>query len=109
MVFNGHTTESIARIDENTMGQIVTMYADGLLGNSRTLTILGQLTAGIFNYIRPQNSNAYTLKQILGMAHDYIYPPLSPEEQKQITNNNLKAYMMQAPGFKQSFFEGKNG
>ena len=46
MTFNGHTSESIAQIDEVTMRRIQTMYADGVLGNHGILITLGQLTAG---------------------------------------------------------------
>jgi hypothetical protein len=109
MVFNGHTLENIRQIDENTMGHIITMYADGLLGNSKVLTLLSQLTAGVFNYMRPANSKDYKLDEILGSAHDYIFPPISTEEQKKITNNALKAFVMSAPGFNKTLMGNKNG
>ena len=71
MIFNGHTHDTLAQIDEVSMSQIMTMYADGVIGNFQILTVLGQLTAGVFNYIRPANSPDYKLarikRQIAGM------------------------------------------
>jgi len=105
MIFNGHTHDSLAQLDEMTMIQIQAMYADGLIGNRGVLTALGQLTAGIFNYMRPANAPDYKLANILGQAYDYIVPPLTPEQQKEQVNNALKTFMTAAPGFSESRFK----
>jgi len=105
MIFNGHTHDTLAQLDEMTMLQIQTMYSDGLIGNQGMMTVLGQLTAGVFNYIRPANAPDYKLSRILGQAYDYIVPPLTPEQQKEASNNALKTYMMMAPGFSQDRFK----
>lgn len=99
MIFNGHTHESLADIDDVTMSQIQTMYADGLIGNNGVLEVLGSLTAGVFNYMRSANSSPYKLANVLGSAYDYIYPPMSEQEKKEALNNNLLAFMSQAPDF----------
>jgi len=109
MIFNGHTHDTLADIDDVTMLQIQTMYADGVIGNRGVLEVLGALTSGVFNYIRPANSPAYKLANILGSAYDYIYPPATPEQQKEAVNNSLLAFMSQAPGFEKDRFEVKNG
>jgi hypothetical protein len=109
MIFNGHTHDTLAQIDEISMSQIMTMYADGAVGNFQILTILGQLTAGVFNYIRPANSPDYKLAKILGVAYDYIIPPASPEMKKQAANDALKMFMMSAPGYKEDLFKAQNG
>jgi hypothetical protein len=109
MIFNGHSHDSLAQIDEISMSQIMTMYADGVIGNFQMLTILGQLTAGVFNYIRPPNSPDFKLARILGAAYDYIVPPLSPEMQKEKASNSLKMLLMSAPGFNENMFKAKNG
>lgn len=109
MIFNGHTHDTLAQIDEVSMSQIMTMYADGVVGNFQILTILGQLTAGVFNYMRPANSPDYKLARILGVAYDYIIPPASPEMQKEAANNALKAFMMGAPGYNENLFKAQNG
>lgn len=109
MVFNGHTHETIAQIDEVTMTNIQAMYADGVIGNHGILTVLGQLTAGVFNYMRPANAPDYKLDKILGAAYDYIMPPLSPEQQKEMTNDALKAFISASPGFDKKHFRAKNG
>lgn len=109
MIFNGHTHDTLAQIDEVSMSQIMTMYADGVVGNFQILTVLGQLTAGVFNYIRPANSPDYKLARILGVAYDYIIPPVSPQNQKDATNEALKLFLTSAPGFNADLFKAKNG
>lgn len=108
MVFNGHTPETIAGLDEITMARLQTMYGDGILGNHKIVELLGTLIAGVFNYVRdPSKSQPYTLGNISGLAYDYIYPPLSPEAQKQAANNSLLTYLSQAPGFVKDRFKVK--
>ena len=109
MIFNGHTHETIAELDDMTMAEIQTMYADGVLGNKGIINLLGSLTNGVFNYMRPSNSPAYKLANIIGSAYDYLYPPLSAEELKQQANNQLLAFMTQAPGFSADRFGVSNG
>ena len=109
MIFNGHTHDTLAQIDEVSMSQIMTMYADGVVGNFQILTVLGQLTAGVFNYIRPANSPDYKLARILGVAYDYIIPPASPQMQKEAANNALKMFMTAAPGFDEHWCKAQNG
>lgn len=108
MVFNGHTLDSISEIDDVTMANIQTMYADGLVGNYGILTQIASLTNGVFNYMRPANSPAYKLANILGNAYDYIYPPLTEEQQKAAVNDSLLAFMSQANGFDKTKFGVKN-
>lgn len=105
MIFNGHTHDSLALLDEMTMARIQVMYADGVLGNQGLMTLFGQLTAGVFNYMRAANTPDYKLAKILSSAYDYIVPPLSEDQQKEATNNALKTYMMVAPGFRQDRFK----
>lgn len=89
------------------MAQIQTMYHDGVLGLHSTISSLGMLLTGIFNYIRPKNSAAYSLEKTLGLSHDYIYPPLSDAAKKESVNEKLKLFMSQAPGFVYQNFGGK--
>ena len=107
MVFNGHTPESIANLDEVTMAQIQTMYADGAIGNNGLALLLGTLINGVFNYIRSPNSPSYKMSSILGRGSDYIFPPLSEAQQAAAKNDGLMAFMMQAPGFDMGLFNGK--
>lgn len=90
------------------MARLQTMYGDGILGNHKTIEMLGTLIAGVFNYVRnPSKSQSYTLANIAGSAYDYMYPPLPPEFQKQAANDSLLAYMSQAPGFAKDMFKVK--
>jgi hypothetical protein len=90
------------KIDEVTFRQIVAMYSDGLIGNQGVLEMLGNLTAGVYNYLRPQGKPPYKLKDLLPRAYNYIYPP------QDTTNNpsdSLLAYMAQAKGFETKRFK----
>ena len=104
MVFNGHTLESIAALDQITMLQIQTMYADGVIGNHGLLAQLAVLTTGVFNYIRPPHAAPYRLAGTLGAVHDYLYPPASKEQLAAQANDSLLAFMVQAPGFSKGRF-----
>ena len=58
------------------------MFVDGVIGNLGVLNVLGTLTAGQFNKMLPSGKAPYTLQKIIPKAHDYIYPPLTEQEQK---------------------------
>jgi hypothetical protein len=109
MIFNGHTLETIEELDDVTLANIQTMYADGMIGNYGILTQIASLTNGVFNYMRPANSPPYKLANILGSAYDYIYPPLTEEQQKAAVNDSLLAFMSQANGFDKTKFGVKDG
>ena len=109
MIFNGHTHETIAELDDVTMTNIQTMYSDGLIGNGGLLTQLATLTNGVFNYMRTANSPPYKLANIMGCAYDYIYPPLPESTKQAAVNDSLLMFMTQSQGFKKELFEVKNG
>lgn len=81
-------------VDVETFHDICLMYSDGMIGNAGLIEILGGLTAGVYNYMRPQGSPAYKLKDIIPKLYDYLYPPLSPAEQHDKTQEALKSYML---------------
>lgn len=76
------------------MHHIMVMYADGALGNKSLVTELGTLTAGVFNYLRSNNSQTYKLKDILGPAYQYYY-----NEPETSASESLLTFMSQAQGF----------
>jgi hypothetical protein len=94
MIFNGHTQDSIADIDEITMSEITVMYADGIIGNKAILQSNASLTAGVFNYLRGANDAPYTVKSILGSSYAYIY-----DDVEMPVSDGLLLYMTQAQGF----------
>lgn len=109
LIFNGHSVKTVAEIDEETMSQIQTMYADGVLGTHGVINTLGTLTAGIFNYIRAANSPAMGVAKVLGAAHDYIYPPLPEQSKAQAISAGLMGFMSQSPGFAGTKLGATNG
>lgn len=99
MVFNGHTEKSVSEISEELFTEIQVMYADGVLGNRGVFDSIAPLTAGVFNYIRPEGSPAYKPEQLFAWVNDYFKnPDLEPTQQDQVSNS-LMAYISQAKGF----------
>lgn len=72
-----------------------------MIGNAGILESLGNLTAGVYNYIRAANSKAYKLKDIIPKAYDYIYPP---QDNTTSPSETLLSYMIQAKGFNKERF-----
>lgn len=104
MIFNGHTQDSIAALDEAVMADIQTMYVDGMVGNHNSIYLLGTLVTGVFNYLRSESSAPFSLEKILGPANDYIFPPLTQEQKKAQFNEQLLSFMTMAPGFNKERF-----
>lgn len=85
-------------MSEQDLTLVMVALNDGLIGNKAVLNTLGLLTNGVFNYMRSANSPAYTLKSILGITYDYLYRPMSDEEQQSQVNKQLLSFMAAAPG-----------
>ena len=101
LIFNGHTQDTINALDEATMHEIMVMYADGALGNKSVSVGLGTLTAGVFNYLRANNSKTYSLKDMLGTTYQYYY-----NEPEVSASDSLLLFMSQAEGFSIDKFKG---
>jgi hypothetical protein len=105
MVFNGHTEKSVSEISEEVFTEIQVMYADGMLGNRGKYDSIAPLTAGVFNYIRPEGAPAYKPDQMFPWVGEYfINPDLEPTKEEQVSNS-LMAYMAQAKGFSKERFK----
>lgn len=89
-------------VDEETFRQICVMYADGLIGNFSIVETLGNLTAGVYNYMRAANSSAYKLRDIITKSYDYIYPP---QDTTVNPSHSLLAYITTAKGFDMNRFK----
>ena len=87
------------------MRNIEIMFSDGAIGNKGILLALSTLTTGNLNSKLKQGVKAFTIKDVLPSAHEYIIPPLSDEEQKAHTNRSLLAMMAMAPNAPESFRE----
>jgi len=92
------------KVDEETFRQICVMYSDGVIGNNKIIETLGNLTAGVYNYMRSTSSQAYSLRNIIDTAYEYIYPP---QDTTQSVNERLLTYVSQAKGFKPNRFKVK--
>ena len=94
LVANGTDPDTI---DEEVFLDICIMYSDGLIGNKGLLEVLGSLTGAIYNYMRSENQSAFKLKDIIPKAYNYIYPPLTKEQEKNQANEALINYMKSSP------------
>ena len=74
------------------------MFSDGLIGNYRIIETLGNLTAGVYNYMRSATAPPYKLQDIIPTVYEYLYPPLSEEEKKNAVSKQLIAFAMMHPG-----------
>lgn len=96
-------------MSEDDFRVVMVALNDGLLGNKAVLMTLGAFTAGVFNYIRQPSAKPYGMADILGIAYDYIHPPLSEEEKKNQVNENLLAFMSSMPEAQAKLMKAKNG
>lgn len=85
-------------MSEDDFNLVAVAINDGFIGNKVVLNTLGLLTTGVFNYIRSMNSQAYTLQNVIGLAYDYIYRPLTDEQKAEETNQRLLMFMQMMPG-----------
>lgn len=80
------------------MQSIEIMFADGMLGQKAVLLALSALTTGNLNSKIQKSAKPFTMKDILPTVHDYIVPPLTPEQQQEQVNNQLLAFLQSRPG-----------
>ena len=99
MVFNGHTTQSINEIDEETFADISVMFSDGILGGKGIFDAIAPLTAGIFNYLRAANTTPHTSADIFPWVTEYDKNPDMDITNVAKINESLLSFMSHAPGF----------
>lgn len=99
-----HGTDPDA-VDEETFTDICIMYADGVIGNRGLIETLGGLKGALYNYMRPENQRAYTLQDMIPMAYEYLFPPLSEKDKTEKVNKNLMQFMQMAPDAPVNLFE----
>lgn len=74
------------------------MLNDGIIGNKSILLALGAFATGNLNAKLKQGARTFSLKDIAPLAHDYIIPPLTPQEQKEQVSQSLLMYIASFPG-----------
>jgi len=108
MIFNGHTSESVDALDEETFAEIQVMYADGLLGNKGVFEAIKPLTIAVFNYMRSANAPAYKVDQLFPWVDEYAKNPDLEIDPKQAVSSSLLGFVSQAKGFKVERFKNAN-
>ena len=91
-------------IDENTFREICIMYNDGLIGNMGILEVLGNLTAGVYNYMRSTGQSPYRLQDIIKRSYKYLFP----QDNTTDPSDTLLLFLSQAPDFKMDRFKNVN-
>lgn len=105
LIFNGHTEKSVSEISEEIFTEIQVMYADGMLGNRAVFDSIAPLTAGVFNYIRPQGTPAYKSDDLFPWINLYWQNPDTEPTANERVSNSLLAYVAQAKGFSTERFK----
>ena len=106
MVFNGHSAASVEDLDEDIFADICVMYSDGMLGGKSQFDALAPLTAAVFNYVRSANSPACKSDDIFPWVNEYEKNPDLDLPNEDKINNNLLAFLTQAPGFNMERING---
>lgn len=100
LLSNGANPDAMSEAD---FQLIMVSYEDGIIGNKKILNTLGLLTNAVFNYIRSNNTPAYSLNNILGQVYDYIYRPLTDKEKQSQASESLLSFMSLAPESEKHF------
>ena len=74
------------------------MLYDGIIGNKATLLATSAFATGNLNSKLKQGAKTFDMKDILPSVHEYIVPPLTPEEEKIQVQKSLLNYMTMFPG-----------
>ena len=74
------------------------MLSDGMLGNKALLLALSSLTTGNLNSKMQKTAKPFQMKDVLPSTHDYIVPPLSDEQQREQTNQQMLMFVAMKPG-----------
>lgn len=83
------------------------MYSDGIIGNLGVLQVMGSLTAGYFNSMLPKGKQPFKLKDIIPTQYEYLYPPLSEQDKKDLANKSLLNFVKSKPNAPQKIFGDK--
>ena len=70
------------------------MFNDGVIGNLGLLQVLGSHTAGHFNSLLPKGGTPYKLRDIIPNQYEYLFPPLTEEQQREQAGKNLLTFAM---------------
>lgn len=96
-------------IDQETFHNICILYSDGIIGNFGILQILGNLTAGVYNYMRSSGAKAYSLQDVIPASYDYMFPPITEKDKKELANQQLLTYILMSPNVPKALTERQNG
>lgn len=78
------------------------MLSDGMLGPKAVLLALSALTTGNLNSKLKKEATPYKMTDVLPSTHEYIVPPLTPEEKAAQAQKALIAFTQASPGNSQT-------
>lgn len=81
------------------------MLSDGMIGNKAVALALSALTTGNLNSKLRKGATPFTIKSVLPSLHEYLIPPLTPEEEALQASKALLSFMAMAPGAPTTFTE----
>jgi hypothetical protein len=95
------------KVDEETFTDICIMFSDGIIGNLGLLQLLGNHTAGVFNSLLPKGKQPYKLQDIIPTQYEYLFPPLTEQDKKELANKSLLNFVKSKPKAPKKLFEDK--
>lgn len=69
-----------------------------MIGNKAMLLALSSLTTGNLNSKIQKTAKPFKMQDVLPSTHDYIIPPLSEEQQREQTNQQMLMFVAMKPG-----------
>ena len=75
MIFNGHTSEYLDALDEETWAEIEIMFDDGVIGNKGILRMLGDSNhiAATLYMSKTKHPKPVKMRDMMRRAFDYCY------------------------------------
>lgn len=69
-----------------------------MIGNKALLLALSSLTTGNLNSKIQKTAKPFKMQDVLPSTHDYIVPPMSEEQQREQTNQQMLMFVAMKPG-----------
>jgi hypothetical protein len=59
--------------------------------------------------MRSSGSKSYALQDVIPAAYDYMYPPITEQEKKELASQQLLTYILMSPNVPKALTERQNG
>ena len=59
--------------------------------------------------MRSSGAKAYTLQDVIPTPYDYMYPPITEQDKKELASQQLLTYILMSPNVPKTLTERQNG